>query len=339
MHQIAEELSDYDLFFTPYYGDFLLTLARRLNLAEFTIMGRKLSSRCIEYLKRHELPLDVEGRSHDYDLILTCSDLVVPKNILGKRIVLVQEGMTDPENLMYHIVKRIPILPRWLASTAATGLSNAFSVFCVASKGYREVFIRKGVKPEKIVVTGIPNFDNCQRFRNNTFPFREFVLVCTSDTRETFKLDNRRRFIEKAVSIAAGRQLIFKLHPNENAERSKREIHALAPQALIYTEGSAEEMIANCDVLVTQYSSVAFVGLALGKTVHSYFDGQDLSRLMPIQNNCAAKNIATVCRGILGTVEARECRRSRADRGSVGQAISGSYAYENACCNSGQDEL
>ena len=30
--------------------------------------------------------------------------------------------------------------------------------FCVASEGYRDLFISKGVKPEKIYVTGIPNF-------------------------------------------------------------------------------------------------------------------------------------------------------------------------------------
>jgi len=324
MHQIAEELSDYALFFTPYYGDFLLSLARRFNLAEFTVAGRKLSSRCLHYLNQHQLPLDLEGRSRDYDLTLTCSDLVIPKNILRRKIVLVQEGMTDPENLAYHIVKRVPILPRWLASTAATGLSNAFTAFCVASEGYKELFIKKGVRSEKIVVTGIPNFDNCAQFLKNGFPFKGFVLACTSDTRETFKFDNRKRFIEKALSIAAGRQLIFKLHPNENVERSTREIRAIAAQALVYSQGSAEEMIANCDVLITQYSSTAFVGIALGKEVHSCFDADDLRKLMPIQNNCAAKKIAAVCRGVLETAQTCRCRKSEYKDRSIGQAVSGS---------------
>ena len=133
MHQIAEELPDYDRFFTPYYGDFVLRLAQRLNLAEFTVVGRKLSSRCLTYIEQHKLTADIEGRDRDYDLILTCSDLVVPKNIRRKKIILVQEGMTDPENIAYHLVKRVPFLPRWLASTAATGLSDVYSVFCVAS--------------------------------------------------------------------------------------------------------------------------------------------------------------------------------------------------------------
>jgi hypothetical protein len=55
-------------------------------------------------------------------------------------------------------------------------------------------------------------------------------------------------------------------------------------------------MIANCDILITQYSSVAYIGLALGKEVHSYFNIEELKRLMPIQNGGrSAENIAHAC--------------------------------------------
>jgi hypothetical protein len=47
-------------------------------------------------------------------------------------------------------------------------------------------------------------------------------------------------------------------------------------------------MIANCDVLITKYSSVVYVGLALGKEVHSYFNLDELKKLLPIQNNGAS---------------------------------------------------
>ena len=97
-----------------------------------------------------------------------------------------------------------------------TGLSDAYRAFCVASEGYRDFFIRKGARPEKIVVTGIPNFDNCQRYCSNNFPYRHYVLVCTSPLREIFRGEDRKAFIRKAVEIAGGRHLIFKLHPNEN---------------------------------------------------------------------------------------------------------------------------
>ena len=209
--------------------------------------------------------------------------------------------MTDPENFMYYLVKALK-LPRWLASTSTTGLSHAYDKFCVASEGYRDFFITKGIKPQKICVTGIPNFDNCKQYYNNDFPHKNYVLVATSDTRETYKYENRKKFIRNAVKIANGRQLIFKLHPNELVERATKEINQYAPHALVFPQGKIEEMIANCDVLITRFSSVVYVGLALEKEVHSDFDINLLKKLMPIQNDgTSAKNIAQVGEELIET--------------------------------------
>lgn len=299
MHQIAQALPESEAWYTPYYGDFLHeTLAHR-GWLEFSVLGEKHRLRTLAYLQHYNLRIDHGGVAHDYDLVVTCSDLIVPKNIRRRKIVLVQEGMTDPENFMYHLVKHLR-LPRYLASTSTTGLSGMYERFCVASEGYRQLFIRKGIAADRIVVTGIPNFDNAEQYRHNDFPHHHFVLVATSDTRETFKRDNRKRFLQRAIAIAAGRPLIFKLHPNEMFERSAREIHAVAPQALIYTQGNVHHMIANCDVLITQYSSVVYTGLALQKEVHSYFDLEQLRALAPVQNGgTSAHNIAEVCRALL----------------------------------------
>ena len=78
------------------------------------------------------------------------------------------------------------------------------------------------------------------------------------------------------------------------------EIRAWAPSALIYTDGNTEQMIANCDELITQYSTVVYIGIALGKKVHSYFDVEKLKRLAPIQNGGrSAAAIAGLCRRYL----------------------------------------
>ena len=299
MHQISRELADYEQAFTPYFCVGLDEIFRRLGWMEFTIIGHKLASRCRNYLEANRLAIDYQGRKGPYDLVLTCSDVYIQTNIKKSRIVLVQEGITDPETVAFHMVRRFRFLPLWLAGTAATGLSDAYQRFCVASEGYRDFFIRKGARPEKIFVTGIPNFDACQRYRANSFPNRNFVLVCTSPLREVFRGEDRDSFIRRAVEIARGRPLIFKLHPNENAARATREIGRLAPGATVFTTGSAEEMIANCDVLLTRFSSTAFVGLALGKETYSDFDMDEMRRLMPVQNGCAASNIAAVCRDLL----------------------------------------
>lgn len=299
MHQISRHLGEYEHAFSPYYCDGLCEIFRRQGLMEFTIIGDKLAGRCKAYLLEHHLAIDYQGKNRPYDLVVTCSDVYVQKNIRDHKIVLVQEGITDAETVWFRLVRRFRCLPRWLAGTAATGLSDAYRVFCVASEGYRDFFIRKGARPEKLIVTGIPNFDDCQRYCSNDFPHRHYVLVCTSPLREIFQGEDREAFLRKAVEIAAGRQLIFKLHPNEKADRAIREIRRHAPDAMVFTAGSAEEMIANCDVLITRFSSTAFVGIALGKETYSDFNMDELHRLMPVQNGSAAQNIATVCRRIL----------------------------------------
>jgi hypothetical protein len=58
-------------------------------------------------------------------------------------------------------------------------------------------------------------------------------------------------------------------------------------------------MIATCDVLVTRFSSTAFVGIALGKKTHSDFDMDDMRLLMPVQNGSAVSNIVDICRLLL----------------------------------------
>ncbi|HYQ16629.1 MAG TPA: hypothetical protein VEQ58_12750, partial [Polyangiaceae bacterium] len=116
---------------------------------------------------------------------------------------------------------------------------------------------------------------------------------------ETLKLEDRRGFIRKALAVAGERELFFKLHPNEKVQRATEEIKAWAPRARVFATGPTEQMIANCDVLITQFSSVVFVGLALGKEVHSHHPLEMLQRLMPLQNKSAAKNIAVECRRLL----------------------------------------
>ncbi len=299
MHKIAGHFPEEECYFTPYYSDGFLKYLSKTNILDFSILGGQFRKRTLNYLNSNDLKIDYEGIQNDYDLIYTCSDLIIPKNILNKKVILVQEGMTDPENLMYYLVKNLK-LPRWLASTSVTGLSDSYDKFCVASEGYKKLFIKKGVDPVKIEVTGIPNFDNCNEFIWNDFPHKNYVLVATSDIRETYKYENRKKFIEYAKEIANGKQLIFKLHPNENVERATAEINKYAPGALIFPNGNTSHMVANCDKLITRYSSVVYVGLALGKEVFSDFDLSELKELVPLQNDgTSSETIAEIGRGLM----------------------------------------
>lgn len=296
MYKISQQLPEYDQYFSPYYADGFLKMLLKAGLVEYTVLGGKFRKNTEKFLAERNLKLDYEGKQNDYDYVFTCSDLYIPKNIKNKKIVLVQEGMTDPEKLNYYIVRYLG-LPRYLAATSMTGLSHAYDLFCVASEGYRDFFIKKGCNPDKIVATGIPNFDNCKENFNNDFPYKNYVLVCTSDARETISYENRKKTILDAVKIANGKQLIFKLHPNEKVERATKEINMYAPEALVFAAGNTNEMIANCDTLITRYSTVVYVGIALGKEVYSYFDIEMLKRLTPMQNGGNShRNIAEVFR-------------------------------------------
>ncbi|MBM4171021.1 MAG: hypothetical protein FJ214_04035 [Ignavibacteria bacterium] len=299
MHQISQYLKEYDCFFTPYYSDGMINYLVGKGYGKFSILNGPFRWNTEKYLEINNLQVDYRGLKNNYDLVITCADLIIQKNIRNKKIILVQEGMTDPETIMFHLVKYFK-LPRWLASTSTMGISNLYNIFCVASEGYKNFFIKKGADENKIIVTGIPNFDNVKEFLNNDFPHKNFVLVCTSDARETFKYENRKKFIQKCVRIADDKQLIFKLHPNENFERATKEINHSAPNAIVYSSGNTNHMIANCDVLITKYSSVAFVGLALNKEVHSAFDLSELRKLLPIQNNgSSAERIASIGKDFL----------------------------------------
>jgi hypothetical protein len=304
MHQISQHLEDYDCFFTPYYGDGYINFLVSKGYLKFSILNGTFRWNTEKYLNQHNLQIDYRGISNNYDLVYTCADLIIPKNIRNKKVILVQEGMTDPENFIFYLVKYLK-LSRWLASTSTMGISNLYTLFCVASYSYKDFFIRKGAKAEKIIVTGIPNFDNAKQFLNNDFPYKNFALVCTSDARETYKIENRKKFIKECVKIANGKQLIFKLHPNENVERATREVNEYAPGALVFTNGNTNHMIANCDALIAKFSSTVYIGLVLGKEVHSYYDVNELKKLLPIQNNgTSAERIARIGNHLVEVPEA-----------------------------------
>ncbi len=299
MHKISMHLPEYNIFFTPFFADGLLDFLSQKGLTDFTILGGKHRESTVKYLQPKQLPVDNKGNARDYDLIISGTDTIV-QNILRKtRFVLVQEGMIEPETWIYPIVKSLK-LPRYIANTATTGLSDDYDVFCVASPGYKDEFIRKGVKPHKIIVTGIPNFDNFISYYENEFPHKGYVLVATSPLRETWRLENRRAFIKKVAKITKGRPIIFKLHPIEDEIRARREILSIIPRATVLSDGNTEHMVANCEVLITQISSVTFVGVALGKEVHTDLDIPNLRKLMPIQNGGkSAKMIANICRKVV----------------------------------------
>jgi hypothetical protein len=304
MHQIASLLPEYDCYFSQLYSKHpVIKWFMRRGYLENTILSGEFKRKGDAFLQRHCLRNDYarEIFRNNYDMAVLCTDLLVTRELRRLKTIWVQEGMTDPVTPLAKWTHRLGF-PSWSAmNTAFNGCSNICDIYCAASQGYKEQFGRWGTDVSRIFVTGIPNYDHAAAYLDNNFPHVGFVMVATSDIRECLGKDDRTDFIRRCVQIAAGRLLLFKLHPNEQKERAVAEIRQFAPAGtLIFTEGITEHMIANCDELITQYSTVVYTGIALGKKVHSYFDIDKLKQLAPVQNGgSSAANIADLCRRYL----------------------------------------
>ncbi|WEA01252.1 hypothetical protein [Mucilaginibacter sp. SJ] len=303
MHQIANELPEFDCWFSQLFTDnpTLNTIINKSTLLSGTVLSTKFRLISEDYLQKNTLQIDFGAKKNRYDLVVFCTDLIVPRRMLNTKTIWVQEGMIDRYTPWSSVVKGLKLPPTLCGNTSLNGSSNICDVYCAASEGYKQYFMGKGTEKRKIVVTGMPNYDNLGQHVNNDFPHHNYVMVATTDMRETFRIENRIAFIKKAVKIANGRPLLFKLHPNENFDRAEKEIRSNTPAGtLVYRQGNTNHMIANCCELITQYSTVVYTGIALGKKVHSLFNVDELKRLAPIQNNgISAKNIAAICRGYL----------------------------------------
>ena len=303
MHQIAEQLPDYDCWFSQIFTDskFLKLIIKYTSIADTTIMAGQFRRRSEEYLINHNLQIDYGGKRNKYDLVVYCSDLIIADSLRNYKTIWVQEGMIDKLTPWSKVVKALR-LPTYLAgNTSLNGSANSCDIYCAASDGYKNYFTSMGTDGDRIFATGMPNYDNCSQYLDNDFPHRDYVMVATTDMRETYRKEDRPAFIKQTVEIANGRPMLFKLHPNENFERAYAEIRKYAPaDTMVFQAGNTNHMIANCSELITQYSTVVYTGLALGKKVHSYFDLDELKRLAPLQNGgTSAKNIANICRSFI----------------------------------------
>src|SRR5262245_24886362 len=90
MLRIGGELSEHNCHYTPFYCDGHLLRASQRGQLDFTVLSGPLRERTMNLLRAAGVPLDERGERHDYDLVVTCTDLIIQQNLAGKRIVLVQ---------------------------------------------------------------------------------------------------------------------------------------------------------------------------------------------------------------------------------------------------------
>ncbi|NJN28701.1 MAG: hypothetical protein HC819_23335 [Cyclobacteriaceae bacterium] len=78
MFKIYEHLkSDYDCYFTPYYTDGFVDFFVQKGFVNFSILGGKFRQLTEEFFRNNNLNVDYKGLADDYDLVFTCSDLIM----------------------------------------------------------------------------------------------------------------------------------------------------------------------------------------------------------------------------------------------------------------------
>lgn len=289
--------------FTPIFSRFGLptAAARALGLLRSTTLDAAKQLRVASAIENLGLRLDL-GATQPYDLVVLGNDFFVPEGLRGVRpTVLVQEGWVWPYSWRRRLAAT-RLVPPLFASANGIGLSHSYDYFCVASEGYKEAFAKSGIGRHRMVVTGLPGLDRvASEFRPLVEDTeRRFVLVITHPGREYQEGENRQRLLNTASSKSKGRPIVVKLHPNENHERATREVRELLPEATVLIDADTNNLVANCDALITTYSTVIYSALLLGKEVHCSYPIKEIGRLLPDQNGCAAERIADTCRMALG---------------------------------------
>src|ERR1700761_2688533 len=181
MHAISKHLPEFDCWFSQFFTDskFGHFLINHTSFTNKTILSGQFRANSEKYLRANKLQIDYEARKNKYDLIVYCSDLHIPKRLRDTRIIWVQEGMTDKLTLKSRLVKALGLPISSTGDTSLNGTSNICDVYCAGSEGYKEQFARLGTDRDKILVTGIPNYDNIEQFLDNDFPYKDYVMVAT----------------------------------------------------------------------------------------------------------------------------------------------------------------
>lgn len=303
LHEISKYLEDdYNIYYTQIFGSgFFYKFLAEAGIFDNTVFGRNSSFTLAsqEYIRNHNLKYDYRGLSKGikYDMALVSTDLILPKTFKGIKTIWVQEGMIDPLSKSSIWVKKMNLPAFSTGDTSLNGTTNKADIYCSMSNGYKNYFSKYGTDKDKILTTGVPNFDNIKSHNQSKYPESNFVLLASSDIRELGGNDDRIYLLQKTRDIANGKKVIIKPHPNENLERFKSEIFSVIPNAEIITEPILDTLIAHCDTLITQFSSCVYVGLVLGKKVYSYFPIDELESKKPIQNNGkSAEIISTIAR-------------------------------------------
>ena len=93
MHQIANELPEFDCWFSQLFTDntTLNTIINKTTLLSGTVLSTKFRLISEEYLQKHALQIDFRAQKNKYDLVVFCTDLIVPPRMRNIKTIFRQQ--------------------------------------------------------------------------------------------------------------------------------------------------------------------------------------------------------------------------------------------------------
>ncbi len=271
---------------------------------EFETVGRVNSDSAYSVLRREKPDIIITGNDQifmDILLIEAANDLKIPSLTvqdgvltLRKRNDYMKKGLKYYLGLPlkfidFFFIKRIPL--RYILDLLTFGLKHEIQPYghgdstkiAVFGESVREMFIKEGIFPDKIVVTGNPKFDRLQSSaeKNTTAHLEKKYNIPSGKkvfsvfTQYLVELGywnpaQRREFVSEiaeAVMELKDVHLIFKIHPIYEKKKDYEEILSKYPLNYdIFKFEPSDEIIDISDVVMAVFSTVALEAMVLGKT-------------------------------------------------------------------------
>ena len=137
MEAISKFLPEFDCVFSQLYAcNKMIAQAIKWGVLNTTILGNPLRRIAENYLIQNGYNLDYQAQLNTYDLVVYCSDILMPGNLKGIKSIWVQEGMIDPYTLLSRMVQKLGLPGYWSMGTSLNGTSNICDIYCTASPPY-----------------------------------------------------------------------------------------------------------------------------------------------------------------------------------------------------------
>jgi hypothetical protein len=213
----------------------------------------------IEVIRYGELVKEIV-RTEKPDVIVTIDD----RSPFGKTVNVISNSLGVPTLIVQHGIVHDQAIEGEICS-------DKYAVFGYA---FKDILIKRGGDPDKIVVTGQPRFDILVNKKYDKKLIYEklninrekgIVFFASTDLSDTEKEMTVRGLFE-AMKDFPDKQLVIKPHPSDDGEMFEDMIRELDPNAII-VYSDLYELLHACDVLLTTWSTVGLEAILIDKPV------------------------------------------------------------------------